>query len=462
MKRRDALKAAVGAAGAAALLPVSTVRAAPMASAKRTSNSDASPLRNRLLNMAQAQAVMEEYDLAGMIALNPVNVFYLTNTECLIEKMGVSYPAFATLPRDASQPTYLVHSVAETLGLANYERWSPETIPFSGGVNGASYTGENSLPLSVEPDAYQFGYYVNRDVPLTDREQAWVSAQERTDTAPSAEWALARALKQSGIVRGRVAVDDMRVAILLKRIGQAENIEFVEGDNFFRKIRYVKSPTEIDIMRIAASRNADAAAVTALSIEAGFTHDDINRIFLEEAAKRGNSLTFCLAGFATGGLPDGVVREGKPFLIDAVSDYENYHGDFARTIIIGELDKNIRQMVKAQAVAREAIFEILKPGLKYSQIRETGKSAFKKAGGKADAFIVNPHSVGLQHTDQPYSDTSPWRAGVDLELKAGMTITVDLPYLEIGVGSGHHEDLLVVTENGFKRLTSEYPDVIYA
>ena len=36
-----------------------------------------------------------------------------------------------------------------------------------------------------------------------------------------------------------------------------------------------------------------------------------------------------------------------------------------------------------------------------------------------------------------------------------MTLTVDLPYLEVGWGSGHNEDLFRVTKTGYEPFNTE-------
>ena len=41
-----------------------------------------------------------------------------------------------------------------------------------------------------------------------------------------------------------------------------------------------------------------------------------------------------------------------------------------------------------------------------------------------------------------------------------MVLTVDLPYLEVGWGSGHNEDLFRVTATGYEPLNSERDPLI--
>ena len=79
MQRREALKG-LGATAAAATLTSAAQAANSVGANVAPVGAELDALKQPLMNTAQAQAVMEEYDLAGMLALNPVNIYYLTNT----------------------------------------------------------------------------------------------------------------------------------------------------------------------------------------------------------------------------------------------------------------------------------------------------------------------------------------------------------------------------------------------
>ena len=177
--------------------------------------------------------------------------------------------------------------------------------------------------------------------------------------------------------------------------------------------------------------------------------EDIERRFMTEAAAHGNQISFIIAGITLGLLPHEEVKRGQAILVDAVSHFRQYHGDFARTVVAGDPPKDVADRNRANQIGREAAFEIVKPGVKYSEIRAIGFDAMKKAGMPEEAIIVNPHSVGLQHTDQPYRDDVPYPVAPDIELAPGMTITIDLPYIEVGWGAGHPLRWLFPTKISF-------------
>ena len=130
---------------------------------------------------------------------------------------------------------------------------------------------------------------------------------------------LAKALKEYGITKGRIAVDDMRIAMLLQQIGM-DGITFVPGEQIFRKIRVVKTEPELALQRIGGRNNVEAGdGRVAKACAKGMTYGEIEHRFLTECANRGSEVMEFLVGTVQGHFPDRVVTEGKAFSVDAVS-----------------------------------------------------------------------------------------------------------------------------------------------
>lgn len=192
------------------------------------------------------------------------------------------------------------------------------------------------------------------------------------------------------------------------------------------------------------------------ALQAGMRHSEVEQIFLAECAIRGNHVNSVIAGMRGGNFPDdGVLVAGKPYLIDCVSHYKGYMGDIARTFIIGDPPREVEQRRRANQLAREAVFDAIKPGVKYSTLQEIGLDTMIKAGMPAYAVFVTPHSVGLQHDDNPFRMPNFGVQTFDHVLQENMVLTVDLPYLEVGWGSGHNEDLFRVTRTGYEPFNTE-------
>ena len=414
-----------------------------------------------LVNRPRAYEVMEQEGVDGIVALNPVNVFYLGNYFSYEVQKLRAIPSFAVMPRDPGKPTFLIVASTDLWFIANAQREHPEIIPYSAPVAWEQYRDPDTW--SRQPEAAGGFRRPIREDSLTDIERGWVEMERRFENRKAAtpEWALVRALGEAGLAKGRVAVDDMRIAHILDSLGQ-DTVTCLPGDNTFRKIRMIKSEVELSHMRAAARANQDACMAMLRKVEAGMTKADTDQLFLEESAKRGAKAIWIAMG-TIGGFADGKVVPGRPMMVDAVCQVNYYHGDFGRTWCLGEPRKDVLDRVGILRTGYEAALDALRPGVKYSEIRSRASEAMNKANSALAraTFGASPHSVGLQHTDQPYRDGLPFMVSDDLTFRENMTLTVDMPSLEIGWGGAHLEDLIVVTKDGFEPLaTMDNPLVI--
>ncbi len=406
-----------------------------------------------LVNKARAYEIMEREGLDGIVALNPVNIFYLGNYFSYELQKLRAIPSFAVMPRDPTKPTFLVTAGSDLQFLATSQREHPEIIPYSFPKDLAKYIEAGDF--KVAPEAAPVGAWPTTGGALKPAEQKWIAFGKKVNEqrAATPEWALVKALELAGLSKGKVAVDDMRIAEILKTLGRSTVC--IPGDNTFRKIRLIKSAVELKHMRTIARINQDAATAMFKQLHKGITKPEIEQIFMTETAKRGAKAMWLASG-TIGGLTEGKIVEGEPMMFDAVSQRNFYHGDFGRTVVLGEPTKELKACMDATKVGWETVLEKLKPGMKYSELSKMCMDAMKKAytGNSGIRFAASPHSVGLQHTDQPYRDGLPFVASADLTFEENMTLTVDIPTSLLGWGAIHCEDLIVVTKNGAEPLAT--------
>ena len=403
-----------------------------------------------LVNKPRAYEVMEREGVDGIVALNPVNVFYLGNYFSYELQKLRAIPSFAVMPRDPDKPSFLVVASSDLWFIANGDREHPEIIPYGAPSSWENY--RNPELWSEEPEPRSFSRMPDNTDGFTEIEKGWYELEKRWETGKAAtpEWGLVNALKEAGLINGKIAVDDMRVADILNTLGQ-DTVTCVPGDNTFRKIRMVKSDVELKHMRTIAQVNQDACMAMLSQIEVGMTKADFDGIFIVEAAKRGAKAMWIASG-TIGGFRHGTVVEGQAMMVDAVSQINYYHGDFGRTWCVGEPNKELQERIRLTSIAREIAHEIVRPGMLYSELRETVTAAVKKASPSGWTMGVGPHTVGLQHTDQAYRDGLPFVVGDDHTFQENMVLTIDLPQVEIGWGATHLEDLILITKNGFEPL----------
>lgn len=410
------------------------------------------------INLAEALAVMERWGLDALVCAQPVNVFHTLGHWPQIGRTRMGQPAgtFAILSRRHIDKPVLV-----TSRFLHFYTYADGRGP----VNAFLYDD-----LSDGDDLGQ-----NGDFPLCpDRGLAPLSAMEQHRFAASAEalrhraayrhagGALVAALRELGAWGGRIGWDDAMISGVLTRHGHGG--QSIAAENAMREIRLIKSPLEIALMQRAARANVEALQAVARSVRAGASYRDLHALFRAETAAHGNTAVFLNVDRSSSEASPHRIADGQALFLDAVSHFQNYHGDFARTVFVGEPVKAAARAAEAAAFAWQAVRESLRPGLRFSDILRIGQDALKRGGFDVQVGF-GPHSCGLAHTDEPGEPADSVHSGFwrkpDLELRPGMVISVDCPVLDSGLGgSAHCEDLVLITPDGCDLIHSSPPAVI--
>ena len=225
-----------------------------------------------------------------------------------------------------------------------------------------------------------------------------------------------------------------------------------------KNLRLIKTPFEVELMKAASSANIAAARKTAANMRHLGTIKHVREAFNAEASRLGNTPGFMAVNASVDEAYDAELVEGTSVLIDCVSSLRGYHGDFGRTIFIGEPRKEMADKVKVMGLAWNELRNQLKPGMRFSEIRSAGSAILAKMGNTLNVPF-GPHCVGLAHTEQPLHD---WQgAPIDTVLEAGMIISVDCPLMEASpLGTAHLEDLTLITSDGHASIHDNSNDFI--
>lgn len=410
------------------------------------------------MNLDRAIAVMERHGLDGLVLGDPVNVFHALGHWPQISRTRPGQPpgTFALLARERPQQPGLVtsrflyhYSWADGRERPDVAVWLYTMLGDEGDEAAAAVPETPVLPQS---DA----------APLTAAEahRARISGQQAGAMTAHADIgaALVAAMRGLGLWQARVGFD--HPAVLEVAVRHDHPGELVQADNPLREIRMIKSPLEHALMARAAHANVDALNAVGGAIRAGASHVELQALFRMEAAARGNTAVFLNVDRVSSELSRIEVAEGQTLMLDGVSQHLGYHGDFARTVFIGEPTRAARRAAEAAAFGWQAVREILRPGLRYSEIASAGETAIRKAGYEA-VIGFGPHSVGLAHTDEPGEVHGGFWRKPDIILEPGMILSVDCPTLDTGIGgSAHCEDLMLITETGAEPIHPLHEPVI--
>jgi Xaa-Pro aminopeptidase len=401
-----------------------------------------------LINRARATQILSAANLDALLVSHPLNVYYATNKRPVLDRMTTTHQSLAVIPREATAPIVCMGSGFEYYYNASDTGLAPGVLPYLVVAAAAD-------PLNLGESAVM---RVLDKAPLDARELRRRRLTGDARFFPSIGAALAAALGQLGLTHAKIGYDSLVAQALLATAAPAAGHRAAE--DLIRHIRLIKTPAELALMRAAAAANAEAGLAAARGARSAASLQGLRRLFFSEAAQRGNTPVFMLVDGVMDEAYDEALEEGRGFLIDCVSHCGFYEGDYARTVVLGEPNAELRRVVAAIGTAWDTIRARLQPGLAFSEIRRIGRETLAKHGYDY-TVAFKPHIVGLSHEDQPLYAIDG--GALDLALMEGMVLSVDCPLLDVGVGcSAHLEDLMLITADGSEALNATGNHLIVA
>ncbi len=404
------------------------------------------------INLERAYRVMQEDGLDGFVLCLPTNVFHVSGYTDHLAQMHEAPASFVLLSRNPLQAPGLVMSQ-----FLHFYKFPDEAIDYP--LQKFLYTGWGMREgdPSSEVASPPFVFVDSKQAPLRDFERRRYALQDTSPAtqpaalSPSAERALARAAREMGLDRGRIGFDS--AVVLAAFAAQGLEPDLTYADNSLRRIRMIKSPREIELMRIAARANAEASIAAVRAVRPGMSHAELRAIWAAELARRGNVPEIMQVDTIMADATNPRFARGTAFAIDCLSHGHHYRGDYGRTVFVGEPTRAIRRATAAISLAWDELRAQLRPGLRYSDIKRIGQETLRKAGYDFDVAF-SAHSCGLSHTDDAgrAGQADFWVKG-DTVLEENMVISIDLPVRQSGLGgSAHLEDLTLITKDGGEQI----------
>ena len=163
-----------------------------------------------------------------------------------------------------------------------------------------------------------------------------------------------------------------------------------------------------------------------------------------------------------------IIKDGDIVSIDLVVLKNGFHGDAARTFVVGNASKKARELVD---VTRQAFFEAMKfakPGYRIGDISNAVESYVRQFGFSVVKEFQG-HGIGKQMHEDP-GVPNYGKPGRGLRLEPGMTLAVEPMVIagnpaiwelddgwtiatQDGSLSAHYENTILITENEPKILT---------
>ena len=236
---------------------------------------------------------------------------------------------------------------------------------------------------------------------------------------------------------------------------------------------YIKSKSEIELMRQAGRITAGARTIARQAVAAGVSTKQIDKLVHEFIVKSGAKPTFKGYGGFPGsacisvndevihGIPGKrIIRSGDIVSIDVGATYKGFVGDCAGTFACGEISDEAKRLIE---VTRQSFFE----GLKFAKVgyRVSDISAAIQDYVESQGFSVVREYVGhgvgraLHEAPEVPNFRTQRRTRPDPRLVKGMTLAIE-PMVNAGLAAIRvlDDDWTVVTQDG--SLSAHYENTI--
>jgi methionyl aminopeptidase len=204
----------------------------------------------------------------------------------------------------------------------------------------------------------------------------------------------------------------------------------------------IKSPKEMEAMRVVSRLAAETLLAAGDKLRAGMTTLEIDRLVHEHTASQGarpaplhyrgfpKSVCTSVNEVVCHGIPDGyVLRSGDIVNVDVTHVYEGFHGDTSATFYIGTPSPDARHVVEVARRALDIGIEQVRDGARLGDIGGAIQEYVEGEGCSVVRDFVG-HGIGRKFHDAPQVKHYGKR-GTGERLRAGMTFTIE-PMVNLG------------------------------
>jgi Xaa-Pro aminopeptidase len=290
------------------------------------------------------------------------------------------------------------------------------------------------------------------------RDESWIDdVRVYTEFVHNPIDALVAEMKKAGLTKGRMGIDlDYLPATSFARLTAAlPGVEFVNTTETIAAIRAIKSTDEVALMERTTKQTHQAVLDAMAASKLGDTEYDMAKKIAMNILDYGADGTLFLC-FASGertphphayAQPDIRPKAGDLIRFDVGGSYGAFSSDFARTYSAGSPSAMQKQVYSGLIACETAVIEAVRPGVTAEDLFYLCKEEFGKQGLKFHMPHIG-HSFGIELHESPML-----RPGDKTPLKPGMVLNIE-PGCKDDAGHLYHsEDLVVVTETGYRLLT---------
>jgi Xaa-Pro dipeptidase len=239
------------------------------------------------------------------------------------------------------------------------------------------------------------------------------------------------------------------------------NAPVSDAGGVLEKLRAVKTPAELALLRDASERITAAMQATIAWAREGTTKAQIIERLRQEETARELTFDYCLLTLGTSlnrASSDQAWRPGELLSIDSGGNLQGYVGDICRMGVLGAPDAELVDLLAEVEAVQRAAFAAVRAGVLGGDVVAAGEAALARAPNRActDFFA---HGMGLIPHEAPFLMTNHPVAyeGTDAgsPLQAGMVLSIETTMQHPRRGFIKLEDTVAVTATGYELFGTE-------
>jgi Xaa-Pro aminopeptidase len=238
--------------------------------------------------------------------------------------------------------------------------------------------------------------------------------------------------------------------------GALPDAQIVDALFVLERLRALKSPAELEMVRIASERVIESMQAVIAKHGAGTTKQELADALKVEETNRGLTFEYCLiaAGASHNRAPSGQRwEEGDVLSVDSGGNFHGYIGDLARMAILGEPDTELVDLLAEIEAIQRASMKPVKAGVMGGEIYASAEALVSKSKHHNHMHFLG-HGMGLVSHEAPRLTATgpvPYDAyDATRPLETGMVVSVETTLMHPKRGFIKLEDTIAVTDTGYE------------
>ncbi len=296
---------------------------------------------------------------------------------------------------------------------------------------------------------------VTVEAPLARERSRFADVRAYDQFADDPADTLADALIEAGVDSGRIALelDYLPAQDYMRLRERLPNARFEHARDIFFNERMIKTGDEVALLREVGELTERVMEEALARIRPGMQEIALFAFINNEMLSAGCDAAKIQIGSGARSSIVNCKPSEKPFeagdviRIEILGDRQSYRSNVTRTAVLGEPTSEQDTIWSVLIGARDACEAMLRPGTLVPDLWAT-YVAHCREGGIEPTLRFLGHGIGQTIHEEPYITESR-----DIALRPNVTHTMEPLYMMPGRMGFHVEDMYLITEHGYEKLT---------